>query len=208
MNMRMINEISDFIFVEDKLEKADAILIPGGSYAELPERAAELWNEGYASLLVPSGKYSIKTGKFKGVKSQGEKYTKRYTKEYLTECEFYADVLVQNGVNPENILWEDESVHTADNARFTKKLLEEKGIELKNAIICCKAFHARRCLMFYQFYFPDTEFMLAPVVGAGDMNITRDNWYRTDLGMTRVLGELARLGTQFTPEFQQLKDSF
>lgn len=30
--------------------------------------------------------------------------------------------------------------------------------------------------------------------------MTRENWYRTEAGQRRVLGELARLGTQFTPE--------
>ena len=31
--------------------------------------------------------------------------------------------------------------------------------------------------------------------------MTRENWYRTEAGQRRVLGELARLGTQFTPEY-------
>ena len=48
MNRRIVNDITDFIFLEDRLEKADAIFVPGGSYPELPERAAELWKEGYA----------------------------------------------------------------------------------------------------------------------------------------------------------------
>ena len=36
MNRRIVNDITDFIFLEDRLEKADAIFIPGGSYPELP----------------------------------------------------------------------------------------------------------------------------------------------------------------------------
>lgn len=35
--------ISDFIFMEDVPKKADIILIPGGSYPSLPEKAAQLW---------------------------------------------------------------------------------------------------------------------------------------------------------------------
>lgn len=49
--------------------------------------------------------------------------------------------------------------------------------------------------------------MIAPVYGPDVMDITKDNWYTTDFGLTRVLGELARLGTQFVPKFQQLKDA-
>uniref|UniRef100_UPI004056D783 YdcF family protein n=1 Tax=Acetatifactor sp. TaxID=1872090 RepID=UPI004056D783 len=202
MNMRIINDISNFIFVEDELEKADAIFIPGGSYPELPERAAALWKEGYAEILVPSGAYSITLGKFAGVKSQCEKYSK----DYITECEFYTDVLQTNGVSPDCIIPENKALFTAENARLTRKVLDERNIRPKKAIICCKAFHARRCLMYYQFSFPDTTFLIAPVAGPSGINVTRDNWYKTESGLKRVLGELNRLGTQFGPEFTVFKE--
>ena len=50
--------------------------------------------------------------------------------------------------------------------------------------------------MYYQICFPDTELLIALRRG----KVTRENWYRTDFGRQRVMGELARLGTQFTPE--------
>ena len=215
MDMRIINDITDFIFLEDipagqgtengdsagetghgegmpSAAKADVIFIPGGSYPELPERAAQLWKAGYAPYVVPSGRYSVTIGKFTGVKSKAD----TYRKDYATECEFYTDVLLANGVAPDCILQEDEAQFTAENARLSRKLLDKKGLHPKKAIICCKGFHARRCLMYYQLCFPDTELLIAPVEG----KVTRENWYRTEAGQRRVLGELARLGTQFTPE--------
>jgi len=202
MNMRIIKEISDFIFIEDSLTCADAILIPGGSFPELPERAAELWHEGYAPLIVPSGMYSVKLGRFAGVKSKAD----RYRGTYITECDFYSDVLLQNGVKSDAIICEDRSGCTAENARFTRRMLDERGISLQKAIICCKGFHARRCLMFYQFSFPETEFMIAPVLNTPGMEITKDNWYLSAYGRKRVLGELERLGTQFSSSFEVLGD--
>ena len=197
MNRRIVNDITDFIFLEDRLEKADAIFVPGGSYPELPERAAELWKEGYAPYVVPSGRFSITRGEFAGVKSKAEKYGKKYA----TECEFYTDVLQINGVAPDCILQEAEAQFTAENARFTRKLLDAKGLCPGKAIICCKGFHSRRCLMYYQFSFPETEFMIAPVC----VNVTRENWYLTVPGQEKVLGELTRLGTQFGPEWENLR---
>lgn len=41
--MEIITDISNFIFVSDEPEKADAIFLPGGSHPELPEYAAELY---------------------------------------------------------------------------------------------------------------------------------------------------------------------
>lgn len=73
-------------------------------------------------------------------------------------------------------------------------------------LLFCKAFHARRCLMFYQFYFPDTQFIIVPVVDLPGYCISKDNWYKTDIGLSRVLGELSRLGVQFNLEFNQFKD--
>ncbi|MBE6023420.1 MAG: hypothetical protein E7231_09330 [Cellulosilyticum sp.] len=81
MNMRIIEDISNFIFVEDILEESDVIMIPGGSNPELPEKAAEIWRAGYAPLFVPADGFNVKSGKFNGVKSKQE----RYVREYKTE---------------------------------------------------------------------------------------------------------------------------
>lgn len=72
--MRIIDDTSDFIFVQDEIQKADIIFIPGGSHPELGEYTAELWKQGLAPLIMPSGGVSIKTGKFNGVKSKKEQF--------------------------------------------------------------------------------------------------------------------------------------
>ncbi|MBQ1188780.1 MAG: YdcF family protein [Lachnospiraceae bacterium] len=204
MNMRVVQDISDYIFVEDQPEKADAILIPGGAYPELAELAAGLFREGYSDLVIPSGAYAITEGKFAGVKSKQD----IYTGEYETECDFYCDVLDKNGVPEAHILREDKSQFTAQNAWFTRDLLQERGIEFKKAIICCKAFHARRCLMYYQFTFPDTEFIVVPAKDTHKGLVQKENWYTSEAGVEKVLGELNRIGTQFMPEFTGLRKSF
>ena len=60
MNNRIINDITKFIFVEDKPQKVDAIFLPGGSHPEQPEYAVELYRKGYAKWLIPSGGVSVK----------------------------------------------------------------------------------------------------------------------------------------------------
>lgn len=63
-----------------------------------------------------------------------------YDRDYQTDCEFYADVLVKNGVAIEAILHEDKSGHTKDNAFFSRRVTDEKGLVIKKAIICCKSY--------------------------------------------------------------------
>lgn len=203
MKMKMIDDITDFIFVEDEMQKSDIILIPGGSNPELGEYAAELWKKGFAPLIMPSGGVSIKTGKFNGVKSKKEKYNK----DYKTDCEFLADVLIINGVQEDSILWEDKSSFTKENAIFSRRIADENNLDIKKAILCCKSFHARRSLMCYQLAFPDTEFYIHPVpYYDGSILISKENWYKTEVGIKRVLGELQRCGNQFNDEIMQLRE--
>ncbi len=203
MNRRIINEITDFVFLEDKIEKADIIFIPGGSHPELGEYAALLWIQGYAPMLMPSGGVSIKTGQFNGVKARAE----IYNKSYRSDCEFLTDVLKINGVPENAIIGESESSFTKDNAYFSRKVLDKKGITIKKAIICCKNFHARRALMCYQFAFPDVEFYIYPTpFYEQGVDISKENWYQTEVGIKRVLGEIQRYGNQFTEEFNLLKE--
>ena len=63
--MRIIDDISDFIFVNDKPVKSDVIIIAGGSYPEPAETAAALYNSGFSDLVLAGGKYSKKTNFFK-----------------------------------------------------------------------------------------------------------------------------------------------
>ena len=196
MNNRIINDITKFIFVEDDPQKVDAIFLPGGSHPEQPEYAAELYRKGYAKWLVPSGGISVKRDKWPGVRSKAD----IYNGDYQSDCDFFTDVFIKNGVPSDVIVGEDKSGHTRDNAFLSRMVVYEKGIEIKTAIIVCKAFHARRCLMLYQMAFPDTKFYVCPVVCMG---ITRDNWYKFEQGIDRVLGELARCGNQFIGDIKE-----
>ena len=196
MNDKIIADITNFIFVEDKPQKVDAIFLPGGSHPEQPEYAAELYKRGFAPICIVSGGVSVKRTKFGGVKSKADVYNG----DYKTDCEFLTDALNINGVPKSAICGEDKSGHTRDNAFFSNKVADENGLSIKTAIIVCKAFHARRCLMLYSLAFPDTKFYVCPVVCMG---ITKEDWYKTEQGIDCVLGELARCGNQFVGDIKE-----
>lgn len=198
MNERLLNEITQFVFIEDTPQKSDIIFIPGSSSPEPGERAAELYNQGFANKILPSGGVSIKTGRFYGVRSKADVYSKQYASEW----EFLSDVLKVNGVPEEHVFREDKSGFTKENALLSRKVLDDMCITIQKAILCCRSFHARRAYMFYQFAFPDTEFYICPAPFIdGDVDIRKENWFMTEIGIKRVLGEIRRYGDQFSADF-------
>ena len=197
LDKKEIRDITNYIFLENALAPADVIFIPGCARPEHTEEAARLYREGYATLLIPSGRYAKAAGCFQGVAKGAE----RYGTDFACEADFLAEVLRQNGVPDEAVLPEREATYTLENAEKTRELLlRERGGLPRRAILCCKSFHARRCYLYYQNSFPETEFFVCPVDVDG---ITRENWYETQRGIRKVLGELERCGSQFGDIFQE-----
>lgn len=189
-----IEDIAKFIFIKDEPKKADIIFIPGSSNWGLAETAARLYKEGKVNKIMPSGMYFYQFGRFMNERVTDE----RYKGVYRTEAEFLASVLIKNGVPEENVIKEERATNTYENAIFSKELIKEMRIEVKTAILCPQAFHARRAFMTYSHLFPDTEFYVVPTDTQG---ITAGNWHKTERGIQVVLGELKKCGEYFEEYF-------
>lgn len=101
--VKILNDITDFIFVEDSVSEmweADIIFISGSSKYQLPELASKLYTQGLAKILLPSGKYSSKNNRFVVENTKNTKYEGNYE----TDWDFCKQVLIKNGV-PENKFW-------------------------------------------------------------------------------------------------------
>jgi len=197
---RYIRAVTDFIFVEDQPEKADVIFIPGSRKIEHAVRAAELYRAGYAPYVLPSGRYATTYGCFRGVP---ERYQADYPEAYETEWAFLRAVLMKHGVPESAILREDQATYTWENATRSRDVLAQAGILPRTAILSCHAFHARRALMYYQAAMPDTRFIVCPTATPG---YTREDWFLTEKGRNRVLGEVQRLGSQVSEVFSMMME--
>lgn len=190
--MSFVDEYTDFIFLEDKPEPADIIFIPGSDQGSLALRAAALWKEGYAPVLLPSGRYAKLAGKFSGEPA------------YETEWEYLSSILKEEGVPGEAILKEDKATYTYENAIFSRKVTDAAGIQVRCALLCCQAFHARRARLYYQVCFPEAQILVCPVV---TRDISRNNWYRSQEGIRTVLTEVKHCGSQFDQIFLEHMES-
>lgn len=188
---QFLADVEEFIFVENIPQKADIIFVPGNGYPQMAERAAQLYKQGLADFVLPSGRYSVVNQKFSGVMAKQDVYNGNYE----TEWEFLQQVLIKNGVPSECILKEDMATFTCENAIFSRQVADKVGLKIKKAILCCKSYHSRRSLMYYQLLFPDTEFFVVPVDADG---ITRENWRKTEEGIEAVTGEINRIMKQFS----------
>ena len=118
-----------------------------------------------------------------------------YTGAYKTEWEFLRDVLMKNGVPREAILREDQATFTYENAIYSRQVTDREHLNIQKAILCCKACHARRALMYYKMLYPDTDFF---VCSCCVDSVDKSNWSETNEGIDEVMGEMTRIIKQFS----------
>src|SRR6476660_4570846 len=99
----LAKKLWDYHHVNNQLEKADCILVLGSHDTRVAERAAELYLQGYAPLVVMSGGLG------------------RLTKESFTQSEasLFAEIAIKLGVPKDKILLEDKSTNTGENVIFS-----------------------------------------------------------------------------------------
>ncbi|MBQ4266289.1 MAG: YdcF family protein [Clostridia bacterium] len=188
--LKWMKDIEEFIFLVDDPVPADIIFVPGNGHALPSELAAQLYRSGFASRILPSGRYAIGTSGFAGQKSGA----RRYEGAFETEWAFMRHILMENGVPEHAILREDEATYTYQNAIYSRKRTDTEKLVITRAIICCMPVHARRSRMYYETLYPDAELLVCPAPGAA---ITKENWLTTAEGIDTVLGEMERCGGQF-----------
>ena len=193
-----VRAVSDFVFVEDAPAASDVILIPGNSSPVHALRAAELYHQGMARYLLPSGRYTKVVGHFAGVDPA---WREKYPGDYETEWAYLRAVLADAGVPDAAILREDQATYTWENAQLSRKVTDAMGLTVRRAILCCRSYHARRALLYYQAAFPETEIR---VCAASVPGFNREDWYLTAEGRAMILGEVRRLGDQVKEVFAMM----
>lgn len=168
--------ITDFVFFETSVEKSDIILVPGGSNPEKQmEKAAELFHQGMAPFVLPSGGHNPRL------------------KE--TEYHYMKRIGVESRIPETSFIIEDQARNTFDNARNSWSAIQIANLKVSKAIMVCKAHHARRALMTYQTVFPLNIQMF--VVGVENRGIGKDNWFLDEEKIQRVMTEVEKIGKYF-----------
>lgn len=165
----------DYHHVGHALERADCILALGSHDTRVAERAAEVFLEGWAPLLVCSGHLGALT-------------SGTWTR---SEAEVFAEVASARGVPRESILLEDRSTNTGENVDFTRRLLLERGIRPRRAVAVQKPYMERRTLATFAARWPELDVRVtSPQVSFGDYATSE---IRRDDVIHIMVGDLQRL---------------
>ena len=178
--------ITDFLFIENEPTNADIILVPGSIRPQLIEKAIELYKQGFAPYILPSGGIGPKLAKeiSSGISNRG------------SEWEYLQKTALASGIPEKAILREDKALNTFENAALSKEAVQQNNIMIKKAILVCKAHHARRALLTYQSAFSsEIEYVICPVVD--DRNIRKDNRFLNQKKINLVMNEIEKIGKYF-----------
>jgi uncharacterized SAM-binding protein YcdF (DUF218 family) len=171
----LAKKLWDYHLLNNKMEKADCILALGSHDLRVPERAAELYLDGFAPLLIMSGGLG------------------NFTQEIWTEKEAdkFAAIAIEKGVPREAILIENNSTNTGENILFTQQLLKEKSLDPHSFIVVQKPYMERRSYATFKKHWPDKKLLVT------SPQISFEEYPNEEIPMERVIhimvGDLQRI---------------
>jgi uncharacterized SAM-binding protein YcdF (DUF218 family) len=186
--LRLAKIIWDYHHMNTPLQKSDCILALGSRDTRVAERAAEIYMQGWAPLLIFSGGLG------------------RLTKDLwsVSEAELFAKIALRIGVPEKDILIENRSTNTGENILFTRQLLQEKGLNSQSFILVQKPYMERRTYSTFQKQWPGkTVYVTSP-------QISFEDYPSTEIPIEQVVnimvGDLQRIRVYAEKGFQIHQD--
>ncbi|HEV8508116.1 MAG TPA: YdcF family protein [Chitinophagaceae bacterium] len=176
----LAKKLWDYHHMHHALERADCILTLGSHDLRVAERAAQLYLEGWAPILIFSGGLG------------------NFTKETWTEKEAdrFAAIAISMGVPEASILVENKSTNTGENILFTQQLLSQKNLDLRSFIVVQKPYMERRSYATFKQHWPDRKLVVT------SPQISFEEYPTEEIPLERVInimaGDLQRI--KFYPE--------
>src|SRR6185503_19496096 len=134
----------DYHLMKHQIATADVILVLCSHDDRVAERAAQLFHEGWAPLLIFSGGHGS--------------ITRTLWNE--PEAERLARIAISLNVPRERILIEANSTNTGENIEFTKRLLAERGLDPQKFIVVQKPYMERRAFATFRKLWPEKEIVV------------------------------------------------
>ncbi|MBN1402117.1 MAG: YdcF family protein [Anaerolineae bacterium] len=165
--------IARVLVVDQPPVAADAMMVLGGGDGSVQDRAIQLYNEGWAPLIISSGEPPNLPGPERSYAELG------------------ADYMIERGVPRESILVVPQATSTYEEAVVCLALCQERGVE--RLLVIADPYHTRRTSLTFGHVFRDAPITLT-FVGARPDWFDPSDWWKSERPVLAVFQEYLKLG--------------
>jgi uncharacterized SAM-binding protein YcdF (DUF218 family) len=175
----LVEKVWQYHQLNHELARAEAIVALCSHDTIVAERAAELFLEGWAPLLIFSGGLGA--------------ITRNLWNE--PEADQFARIAVGMGVPEHRVLIENDSTNTGQNVAFTRRLLAERDLDLHRFIVVQKPYMERRAYATFRKVWPEAEVIVTSPRVSLDEYLGRHSHpsFTTDDVINIMVGDLQRI---------------
>lgn len=158
-----------YLSPQDEIKKSDVIVaVSGGDNDARIKKAVRLYREGWAPYII-----------YSGAAAEGD----------VSNALAMKNISVDMGVPESRIFMEEYSRDTQENAKLTKKIIEENGF--RSMILVTSPYHQRRTMnLFREELGEDFEIINQSAI---DEDWRRSGWWRDEEGRFLTAAELAKI---------------
>lgn len=162
-----------FLTAVDTYSQADAIVVLGGDGGDFfrVQQGVDLFNEGYAPVVVFSGGISLKD-----------------TGLACSSAQLSLEAAQELGLPDGAAIIADGAQSTYDEAMNLSRLTQQR--RWHSLIVVTDLFHTRRAARTFRTLLPDTTIYLS---AAHDPNVDASRWWQTEEGLIAVFNEVIKL---------------
>lgn len=158
-----------YLSPQDKLQKADAIVVISGGETDLRvKEGVRLFQANWAPLLIMSG----------AARDMGE-----------SNAEAMKRLAISLNVLADKILVEKEARNTIDNAKYTKQLMTDN--QIKSIILVTSPYHQRRAKLTFRYYL-DNEVKIINH-SAADSAWRKNGWWENAWARRITFSEIQKI---------------
>lgn len=169
LSVDSLNKCSDTPSQLDGCQSADVIIaVSGGDTTARTQQAIDLYKNGWADKVLFSGAALDKSGP--------------------SNAEVMRQQAIDQSVPSEDVIIEDSSETTRQNANLTSEIIDSMNI--KSAIVVTSGYHQKRTLLEFSRQSPDVEFRSHPSSGDRQWSVW---WWTTPHGWYLAVSEVLKV---------------
>jgi uncharacterized SAM-binding protein YcdF (DUF218 family) len=171
----VLRAVGNYLIVDHKVEKADAIFVLSGGALERGEHAASLFKKDISNHIVVTGENLPNDFKVVGIDSSESRLSRMQ--------------LIKSGVKASNITLLEKGTSTKEEAEVILKYCRANG--LKKVVIVSTLFHTRRVKQVFKRKFRKQGIEIL-ISGASSSMYNEKEWWKSEYGLLALNNEYVK----------------